>query len=136
MASIFADGIATRNATSRRSRRRGTTGTRRTCASTELRHATRAGLVGWAALTPYSSRPAYAGVAEVSIYVAAGRQRRGIGSALLGELVTRTEAAGIWTLQAGIFPENVASLRPTSRTASAWSACASGSAGSTAAGAT
>jgi phosphinothricin acetyltransferase len=50
-------------------------------------------------------------VAEVSVYVAAGRQRRGIGSALLAELVAQAEAAGIWTLQAGIFPENVASLR-------------------------
>jgi phosphinothricin acetyltransferase len=68
-------------------------------------------LCGWAALTAYSAREVYAGVAEVSIYVAASARGRGVGRALLSELVRRSEQTGIWTLQAGIFPENGASLR-------------------------
>ena len=68
-------------------------------------------VVGWAALTPYSSRDVYRGVAEDSVYVAVRAQGRGIGRALLEELVTRAEADGIWTIQAGVFPENEASLR-------------------------
>jgi L-amino acid N-acyltransferase YncA len=67
-------------------------------------------VVGWAALSPVSDRCAYAGVAEVSIYVAAGAAGRGVGRALLERLVAGAEAAGIWTLQAGVFPENAASL--------------------------
>ena len=57
-----------------------------------------------------STRACYAGVAEDSVYVAPGRQGRGIGRALLEELVARSEAEGIWTLQTSIFPENRASL--------------------------
>ena len=68
-------------------------------------------LSGWAALSPVSARAVYAGVAEVSIYVAESARGRGVGRALLEELVVRSERAGIWTLQAGIFPENAASLR-------------------------
>ena len=68
-------------------------------------------IVGWAALSPYSSRCCYAGVAEVSVYVAEGARGHGVGRALLQELVTSAEGAGIWTLEAGIFPENKASLR-------------------------
>jgi phosphinothricin acetyltransferase len=68
-------------------------------------------VVGWAALTPYSSRHVYRGVAEDSVYVAGRAQGRGIGRALLEELVARAEADGIWTIQAGVFPENEASLR-------------------------
>jgi phosphinothricin acetyltransferase len=67
-------------------------------------------VVGWAALGPVSRRPAYAGVAEVSVYVAAAARGRGIGLALLRRLVAESETAGIWTLQASIFPENVASV--------------------------
>jgi L-amino acid N-acyltransferase YncA len=67
-------------------------------------------VVGWAALTPYSPRACYAGVADESVYVAESARGRGIGRALLEELVARAEAAGFWTLQAGIFPENEASL--------------------------
>ncbi len=66
---------------------------------------------GWAALSPYSDRCCYAGVAEDSVYVASWAQGRGIGRALLEELIERAETAGIWTLQAGIFPENKASIR-------------------------
>ena len=68
-------------------------------------------VLGWAALSGVSSRCVYAGVAEVSLYVAEAAQGRGVGSLLLGRLVTCSEDLGIWTLQAGIFPENTASLR-------------------------
>jgi phosphinothricin acetyltransferase len=66
--------------------------------------------IGWAALTPASSRAVYAGVAEVSIYVDPEHAGRGVGSALLAALIDASEAAGIWTLRAGIFPENIASI--------------------------
>lgn len=68
-------------------------------------------VVGWAALAPVSSRCAYAGVAEVSVYVAADARGRGIGTALLAALVKSSEAGGVWTLEAGILPENEASVR-------------------------
>jgi L-amino acid N-acyltransferase YncA len=67
-------------------------------------------IVGWAALSPVSGRPVYSGVAEVSVYVAASARRRGIGSALLNQLVADSERADIWTLQASVFPENLASV--------------------------
>ena len=67
-------------------------------------------MVGWAALSPVSSRECYAGVAEVGIYVAPDAQGAGVGTVLLQRLVTDAELAGIWTLQAGIFPENEVSL--------------------------
>jgi L-amino acid N-acyltransferase YncA len=68
-------------------------------------------IAGWASLSPVSGRCVYAGVAEVSVYV--GKDFRGynIGSQLLEKLVSESEASGFWTLQAGIFPENVASLQ-------------------------
>ncbi|HJV22792.1 MAG TPA: GNAT family N-acetyltransferase [Holophagaceae bacterium] len=68
------------------------------------------GLLGWAALSPVSARPVYAGVAEVSVYVAAAARGRRVGSRLLGALVEASEAEGVWTLQASIFPENTPSL--------------------------
>ena len=67
-------------------------------------------VVGWVALTEYSDRCCYEGVADLSVYVDPAAQRRGIGRALLEHLVAATDAAGIWTLQAGVFPENEASL--------------------------
>jgi L-amino acid N-acyltransferase YncA len=67
-------------------------------------------VVGWAALAPVSHRPVYAGVAEVSVYVADGARGRGVGRALLSAVVESSERVGIWTLQTGIFPENEASL--------------------------
>lgn len=67
-------------------------------------------IAGWAALSPVSKRAVYAGVAEVSVYVAAAARGSGVGRALLEDLVRASEAAGIWTLQAGIFPENAASV--------------------------
>ena len=67
-------------------------------------------VLGWAALTPVSSRCVYAGVAEVSVYVAATARGKKIGSLLLNELIKQSEQNGIWTLQSGIFPENRASI--------------------------
>lgn len=68
------------------------------------------GVLGWAALSPVSSRCVYAGVGEISVYVAIAARRRGVGAALLTALIAAAEHDGIWTLQAGIFPENTASL--------------------------
>jgi len=68
-------------------------------------------VVGWAALSPASARDCYRGVGEVSVYVAAEARGDGLGRALLDELVERSEQAGYWTLSAGVFPENEASLR-------------------------
>jgi len=65
---------------------------------------------GWAALTPVSGRCVYAGVGEVSVYISAASRGKGIGGQLLDYLIKASEEAGFWTLQAGIFPENVASV--------------------------
>lgn len=67
-------------------------------------------VLGWAALSPTSSRAVYAGVAEVSVYVGEKYRGRGLGRVLLQALVLRSEKKGFWTLQAGIFPENVTSI--------------------------
>jgi len=67
-------------------------------------------VAGWAALSPVSGRCVYAGVAEVSVYVGEVARGRGIGLKLLNALVEESEKHGIWTLQAGIFPENEASI--------------------------
>ncbi|MGF6924675.1 L-amino acid N-acyltransferase YncA [Chitinophaga sp. W2I13] len=68
-------------------------------------------VLGWAALTPVSSRCVYAGVAEVSVYVAPNAQGKGIGKALLQTLIEQSEENKLWTLQAGIFPENTGSIK-------------------------
>ncbi|MBI2682024.1 MAG: N-acetyltransferase [Acidobacteriales bacterium] len=68
-------------------------------------------LIGWAALSPVSGRAAYAGVAEVSVYVADTHRQQGVGRSLLWTLISSAEKNGIWMLQAGIFPENQASIR-------------------------
>jgi L-amino acid N-acyltransferase YncA len=67
-------------------------------------------VIGWAALSPVSARAAYAGVAEVSIYVARDHRGCGVGRLLFDALIAASEAAGIWTLQAVVFPQNAASL--------------------------
>jgi L-amino acid N-acyltransferase YncA len=67
-------------------------------------------VVGWAALAPVSGRACYAGVAEDSVYVGPDAQGRGVGRALLEQLIAGSERAGIWTIQTGIFPENEVSL--------------------------
>jgi L-amino acid N-acyltransferase YncA len=68
-------------------------------------------IVGWAALSPVSSRRVYRGVAEVSIYIAASCRGEGIGKALLDALIEASETAGIWTLESSMFPENESSIR-------------------------
>jgi phosphinothricin acetyltransferase len=68
------------------------------------------GLLGWVAVSAISRRAAYAGVVEHSVYVRADARGRGIGGLLLRTLIASTEAAGIWTIQSGIFPENAASI--------------------------
>ena len=68
-------------------------------------------ILGWAALTPVSGRCVYAGVGEVSVYVSANARGKGVGKALLNELIRQSEENGFWTLTAGIFPENEASLK-------------------------
>lgn len=68
-------------------------------------------VLGWAALSPVSSRHVYRGVAEVGIYVAEQARGRGVGGALMAELVATSEEDGIWTLQSAVFPENLATRR-------------------------
>lgn len=67
-------------------------------------------VVGWAALSPVSSRQVYRGVAEVSVYIAEDVRGQGLGAALLAKLIEESERNGIWTLQAGILAENAASI--------------------------
>ena len=67
-------------------------------------------VLGWAALSAVSRRSVYSGVAELTIYVTESERGKGIGRALLEQLIEESEQAGIWTLQASIFPENVASI--------------------------
>jgi len=67
-------------------------------------------VLGWAALSPVSGRRVYSGVAEVSVYVAAAARGTGVGKSLLQALIAESELHGLWTLQAGIFRENAASV--------------------------
>jgi L-amino acid N-acyltransferase YncA len=66
---------------------------------------------GWAALSPVSSRCVYEGVAEVSVYVAAHARGKGIGKLLFTQLINESEENRLWTLQSGIFPENINSIK-------------------------
>ncbi len=68
-------------------------------------------VIGWAALSPVSSRCVYGGVAEVSIYISQNSRGLGIGKLLMEALIAQSEQEGLWTLQSGIFPENEASIR-------------------------
>lgn len=68
-------------------------------------------VAGWAALSAVSGRCVYGGVAEISVYVAEEYRGLGIGKKLLENLIAQSEENGIWTLQAGVFPENIASLK-------------------------
>src|SRR5215467_7865586 len=68
------------------------------------------GVLGWAALSPVSKRRVYAGVAEVSVYVAASARGLGVGGALMRALIEASERQGVWTLQSSVFPENHASV--------------------------
>jgi L-amino acid N-acyltransferase YncA len=68
------------------------------------------GVAGWAALARVSSRPVYAGVAELSIYIADDARGAGVGRLLMESIIESAEAAGYWTLESGVFPENRASI--------------------------
>ena len=111
---IYREGIATGNATFETELpdwEQWESGHRQDCRFVACAGEHRAGtLLGWAALSPVSARRVYAGVAEISVYVAASARGQGIGRALLETLVAESERCGIWTLQAGIFPENAASM--------------------------
>lgn len=108
---IYEDGIATGNATFQTtvpSWESWDTAHLRTCRL--VAHGDDGAVIGWAALAPVSSRTVYAGVCEVSVYVAPAWHGRGVGRRLLEALVEASENDGRWTLQAGIFPENAASV--------------------------
>jgi phosphinothricin acetyltransferase len=68
-------------------------------------------VVGWAALSPVSSRCVYGGVAEVSVYISQNYRGLGIGKLLMTQLILESEAEGLWTLQSGIFPTNTGSIK-------------------------
>ena len=108
--SIYLEGIATRNATFEID---APTWERWNASHLQLgRLVARAGevVLGWSALSAVSDRCCYAGVAEASVYVGARHRGQGVGKALLQATIEHSERNGIWTLQAGIFPENHASL--------------------------
>ena len=108
---IYLQGIATGNATFEQSAPAWKEWDERHLPSCRLVARLENRIVGWAALSPVSSRCVYGGVAGVSIYVAEDARGHGVGRRLLGALVDGSEQNGIWTLQAGIFPENQASIR-------------------------
>jgi L-amino acid N-acyltransferase YncA len=111
VSAIYAEGIATRNATFET-----TVPSWDEWACAHMGHHRLVGrvndeVVGWAALSRVSTRQCYRGVVEDSVYIRRGHRSQGVGHALLSTLVAQAEAAGIWTVQTGVFPENVASLR-------------------------
>ena len=111
VASIFEEGIATRNATFETEPPSWEAWDEAHLAEHRLVAELDGEVVGWAALSPVSSRCCYRGVAEESVYVAGHARGRGVGLALLRRLLEAADEAGIWTIQAGIFPENEASVR-------------------------
>jgi L-amino acid N-acyltransferase YncA len=108
---IFAQGIATGNATFETSVSSWQEWDARHLPACRLVGLRGEEVVGWAALSAVSSRDVYRGVAEVSVYIAESARGQGIGAALLDKLIEESERNGIWTLQAGILAENVASIR-------------------------
>lgn len=108
---IYAEGVATGNATFETEASGWETwdaGHLREC---RLVARTADRVIGWAALSAVSRRKVYAGVAEVSIYIAADARGRDVGDALMAALVAESEAHGFWTLQSAVFPENRASVK-------------------------
>jgi phosphinothricin acetyltransferase len=108
---IYLEGIATGNATFAQSAPEWHTWDSEHLKMCRLAARSGDGILGWVALSPVSGRCVYAGVAEVSVYVAERARGCGIGIALVEALILESERNGIWTLQAGIFPENEASIR-------------------------
>jgi L-amino acid N-acyltransferase YncA len=110
VAAIYAEGIATGNATFEQAVPNWESWDAGHLAEHRLVAEEAGSVLGWAGLSPVSDRCCYAGVAENSVYVAETARRRGVGTALLRALVGGAEQAGIWTIQTGIFPENETSL--------------------------
>lgn len=110
VSAIYGEGIATGNATFEKSVPDWERWNSNHLAPCRLVARSGGEVLGWAALTPVSGRCVYAGVAEISVYVAERARGRQIGTQLLRALVEASEREGLWTLQAGIFPENVASV--------------------------
>jgi L-amino acid N-acyltransferase YncA len=110
VAAIWAEGIATRNATFETEPPSWVAfdATRRSEGRFVAEHG--GAIVGWAALSPVSSRSCYAGVAENSVYVASAARGQGVGTALMQALIDAAAAAGIWTIQTSVFPENASSI--------------------------
>ncbi len=110
---IYADGIATGDATLEREAPDWDHFDRshRSDCRLIVRDAPRGPVLGWVALTAYSARRVYSGVAWESVYVAEEARGRGVGKALLLAVIPESEAAGFWTLLAGVMAENAASLR-------------------------
>ena len=108
---IYLEGIATGDATFERTAPEREAWDARHLPHSRLVAADGGEVLGWAALSPVSARAVYAGVAEISVYVAERARGRGVGSRLMEALAAESEANGIWTLQASVFPENGASIR-------------------------
>jgi phosphinothricin acetyltransferase len=111
VARIYADGIATGNATFETDVPSWETWDRSHLSEHRLVAVHEGRVVGWVAVSPVSDRCVYGGVVENSVYVDESVRGRGIGRRLLEALVESTEAAGVWTIQAGMFPENAGSVR-------------------------
>jgi L-amino acid N-acyltransferase YncA len=110
VAAIFAEGIATGDATLETTVPAWEDWDARHLAEHRFVAEVDGAVAGWVAVVPYSSRPVYRGVCEESVYVAERARGRGVGRALLATLIDSARSGGIWTLQAGVFPENEASL--------------------------
>ena len=108
---IYLEGIATGNATFETAAPEWEAWDRAHLSSCRLVARSAGGIGGWAALSPVSMRCVYAGVAEVSVYLAERARGHGVGLALLSALIDTSEREGIWTIQASIFPENRPSLK-------------------------
>ncbi len=111
VASIYAEGIATGFATFEKdipTYEDWDAAHMKSCRLVATEHAQ---ILGWAALSPVSSRCVYGGIGEVSVYIGAESRGRGVGKTLLNALITASEAAGLWTIQSGIFPENKGSIK-------------------------
>jgi L-amino acid N-acyltransferase YncA len=107
---IYAEGIATRNATFETKVPTAGQLERRWLPEHRWVAEVDGWVAGWAAITPASTRPAYRGVGETSVYVGDGFRGRGVGKTLIHRQVNAADAAGLWTLQTSVFPENRASV--------------------------
>lgn len=107
---IYQEGILTRNATFEKEVPSWDSWDSEHCEECRLVAETNGKVIGWASVKPISIRHAYRGVAEVSVYISESSQGKGVGSKLMENLIQLSEQNGYWTLQAGIFPENKASI--------------------------